>query len=342
VRLLSADEFLKSEESWNAMVENDPSSTIFSTWEWLSTFWKHFGDESRLAIFVLEKSNRLIAAAPLCYKTNDSPRQLQFIGTPRVDYADFVTTIGEKGTLKLLKHIRSQPPWESLQLEQVPQESRTPHLCSECFQRRFSVRVMDLVVCPYITLPREWAEYKKIHRRVARNARYYERKLRAEYSLDTKLHRKIELNDPLMDCLIQLHQRRQAELGHGGVFSTHEMQAFHKELAHLLSNKNRAILHILYADSVPISAYYAFIYRRWCGLYIKGINPDFSRFSPGYLHTSLLIKEIIDAKSSEVLDFTRGDEPYKFYFASERTVNRLITVQNVNASAQAANSSQPL
>ena len=325
VRQIASDEFLQLEEPWNKMVEQDQSSTVFSTWEWLATYWKYFGGQLRLKVLVLENQGKLVAAAPLCVKTDDGTRRLQFIGTPYLDYSDFVSTIGEHGTRRLLEHIAREDSWDLIELDQLPQGSPTPDLLSATFDSAaFSASRWVCEVCPYITLPSDWSAYREKHVTVARKASYYLRKLRK--AVDLQVYRKVGLRDPLMDVVFRLHQNRQKDLGHGGLFAVPRMQDFHRELAHKLSLKDRLLLSTLVADGVPISAIYGFTYREWYGAYISGIERSLSKFSPGLVHLALLIKELIESKLVREFDLMRGAEPYKFFLAHEKKTNGAVSI----------------
>jgi hypothetical protein len=55
---MELNEFQSLEDRWNITLKDSPSKTIFSTWEWLSTWWKHFGEGKKLVILLIENKNR--------------------------------------------------------------------------------------------------------------------------------------------------------------------------------------------------------------------------------------------------------------------------------------------
>ena len=335
VRQIATDEFAHIEQPWNEMVERDPLSTVFSTWEWLATYWKYFGEQSQLAVAVLEDSGRFVAAAPLCLTQRDGIRRLNFVGTPYLDYSDFISTVGDAGTKRLLENLAGRRDWDCVELDQIPQGSLTPSLCSNMFASTgMSVKTWDCEVCPYITLPPHWSDYGKLHPTAARKSLYYSRKLRRKYPLELRNYRKVTAHDPLMDVLFRLHQERWGKVGEEGLFRNRRMQDFHRELASRLGMKNQLLLSILEADGAPISAVYGFIHRQWFGAYISGMDPEFANeisFSPGILHLGLLIREFIESKLIKEFDLMRGNEPYKYIFAHEKKINRATSIHRNSA-----------
>ena len=51
---------------WNGLLCRSPASSVFLTWEWIATWWEHFGREGDLLILaVRDESGRLVGLAPL-------------------------------------------------------------------------------------------------------------------------------------------------------------------------------------------------------------------------------------------------------------------------------------
>ena len=72
------------------------TTNIFLTWEWLSTWWKHFGNERIFRLITVRDDEKLIAAAPLMsskYKLAGLKlTKMEFVGTPAADYQTFLLT----------------------------------------------------------------------------------------------------------------------------------------------------------------------------------------------------------------------------------------------------------
>jgi len=63
------NEFENLRNVWNSILQRSFDNNIFSTWEWLWCWWKHFG-----------KSRRHFGEL----------RRVEFIGSPHADYNNFI------------------------------------------------------------------------------------------------------------------------------------------------------------------------------------------------------------------------------------------------------------
>ncbi len=60
VRLRALDEIAGLPEAWNALTGGVP----FRTWEWNSTWWRHFSDEGQLYVLYVRDGGEVVAVAP--------------------------------------------------------------------------------------------------------------------------------------------------------------------------------------------------------------------------------------------------------------------------------------
>lgn len=80
---------------WNALLQQSGSNTIFATFEWLYTWWEHFGQDKKLFILLAQEGEDVIGIAPLMIEEKKILRYvpikvISFIGTGISDYADFI------------------------------------------------------------------------------------------------------------------------------------------------------------------------------------------------------------------------------------------------------------
>src|SRR5258706_16474546 len=55
-------------DEWTRLLERSASDCIFLTWEWLHTWWEHFGTSRGLALIAVRQGDDLIGLAPLWFK----------------------------------------------------------------------------------------------------------------------------------------------------------------------------------------------------------------------------------------------------------------------------------
>ena len=89
-KLQNQEEFLQLRESWDHLLQKCEHKTPFSTFEWLWTWWKHFGQNKELYVLTVEDEGELLAIAPLMRSRRGPFRMLEFLGTGRSDYLNFI------------------------------------------------------------------------------------------------------------------------------------------------------------------------------------------------------------------------------------------------------------
>src|SRR5208337_586075 len=98
-------DFLALEKTWQDMLHRCHNSAIFSTWEWLTAWWKHFGNDKRLVLLLAEENDKIVGIAPLMYSIHKMfglrMGKIEFIGTPDSDYADFILAEKSEECIKL-------------------------------------------------------------------------------------------------------------------------------------------------------------------------------------------------------------------------------------------------
>jgi CelD/BcsL family acetyltransferase involved in cellulose biosynthesis len=62
------DEFAGYRMLWNSWQANTPRATFFHTWDWLETYWRHFGAAERLRVLVVHSDGSPLGILPLCVR----------------------------------------------------------------------------------------------------------------------------------------------------------------------------------------------------------------------------------------------------------------------------------
>src|SRR4030067_21342 len=88
----NTQDFLKLQEGWNNILIKSYANFPFLTFEWLYNWWKHFGKDERLFILTANEDNNESpqAIAPFMLVKSAGFRIIQFIGTGRSDYLNFI------------------------------------------------------------------------------------------------------------------------------------------------------------------------------------------------------------------------------------------------------------
>ena len=70
VKVATLKEFQESREIWNDFILKMNIPSIFCTWEWIYTWWEHFGKNYELLILFIYHGDRIKGIFPLAIDQN--------------------------------------------------------------------------------------------------------------------------------------------------------------------------------------------------------------------------------------------------------------------------------
>jgi len=335
LKIRELDNFEEMKDSWDILLEKSRVNTnIFLTWEWLSTWWKHFGKGRKLLILLVEDEQKVLAVAPLMlseYKLLliGKTQEVEFIGAPDSDYHDFIVIDKEAECLKLiLAYLRSNiPHWNWIELKEVKETTGT----MDAFQYLapkllggLKIEERTCSICPYITLPNSFESLmNSLKTNIRHDLNRKMRKINRKYDVKLKKYGEAGFTvDAGMRTFVLLHQKKWTSEGFPGAFGEGKrgFLNFHLDIAQSFAAKGWLGLYLLMANNEPIAAEYTFKYNRRMHCYLKGFDPAYSEYSVGNLLTMFLLRECIIEGFNEY-DMMRGDHAYKFRWTDKYVRN---------------------
>ena len=319
-----ADRLLELRAEWNELLRDSHSDSVFLTWEWLSTWWRHLSRGRRLFVVVARDRGRAIALAPLVVR---SPALLsalpfptiQFMGTGSVgsDRLDVILRRGHEaaGIAALAGPMAGAA--RALELGQVRDgASGAVALGAFLCHLGWSVAEEPTDISRYIDLsgigwdaylaglgPAHRADFRRKLRRLGRDFRLSFRTVATEERRLQALHR-----------LIALHRARWCGRGPSFAFHTPGHVRFHEEITRLACERGWLRFHTLWLDGAPAAALYGFKYGSTFSFYQSGFDPAFAPYSAGLVTMGLSIRSAIEERALEY-DMLQGDETYKSRWA---------------------------
>jgi CelD/BcsL family acetyltransferase involved in cellulose biosynthesis len=300
------------ENVWDKLLEGCDNS-IFSTWEWLSTWWKHFGHDKKLVLLLAEENYEIVGIAPLMYSIHEilglRQARVEFIGKPDTDYNDFILAKNIEECLGLfVKYLNGIPEkWGCINLTDIPPESKALPILSN-----MTKDLKPVHKCPYTSLPKSFDSYltslpRKHRKELNRNIRVIGRE---GFTISF-----VDYSDPQsirdgMNVFYELHQKRWESRGFPGVFEDQRSRDFNLEIARIFSQNGWLGLYCLKLSDKPVAALYGFKYLSKYYAYLSGFDPKYSRYGVGGLLFMFSIKKCIEQGLNE-FDFMRGAEEYK-------------------------------
>lgn len=294
-------------EEWTALARSGGS--IFSTWEWASIWWRHFGDGHSLRLAVQRgPDGRAVAVLPLYLWSRGPVRVVRFLGHGPAD---------ELGPVCRPEHSAEAAQWLERALAgtgngwQLFLGERLP--ADIGWSGLLGAKVLRTEGNPVVRSPDDgWEGYLRSRSKNFREqVRDRERRLSRRHELSYRL-----ADDPArlqedLDTLFALHRSRWG----GDRTSFSKQHAFHREFATCSLQRGWLRLWLLELDGRPVAAWYGFRFQDVESYYQTGRDPAWDEWSVGFV---LLAHTVREALRDGVVEYRmlRGGESYKYRFAT--------------------------
>jgi CelD/BcsL family acetyltransferase involved in cellulose biosynthesis len=298
-----ADELDSLCDVWAELAER--SGSVFATWEWQSLWWEHFGRDRELLLTAARDSDGRIEAILPFYVWRARP--LRIVRVLGHGPGDELAPIGERGASEeALGRWAAGERFDLLVCQQLPGPgSWIEHLPGGQVVARTGSPVLDFA-------GQTWEELlagksKNFREQVRRRERSLERAGELRYRLVTGEEGLVEA----LDTLFRLHRLR---WGDGTTFARTE--SFQREFAAAAAARGWLRLWLLELDGAPAAAWLGFRFAEAECYYQAGRDPALEERSVGFVLLAHTIRTAAADGASEYR-FLRGDEPYKYRFATD-------------------------
>lgn len=336
VEINDVDLFFELDDEWNRVLERSSDNHVMLTWEFMSTYVKHFGNERTLKVLCIKEGNRIIAIAPLRLSRYNLAGSFNYnviepLTYKHSDYTGLIIAEKEPKCLKLfLNYLVKQGGWDFIYLYDVPGTSMIPDLLPQISGSIPKFEVKEGAICPYLRIPySQDALVTELDAKFRKNLRRSIKKLQNDYGkVELRRYDQLGSVENAMNIFFELHQKRWELKKKPGVFSTQKVRDFYLEIAKVFANKGWLALYFLMVNEEPVATQLCFEYKQKMLYGLGGFDPEFSKYSVGHIITAKMIEKCIEKKIREY-DFMKGDEPYKFDWTKEYRRNVYIKFVNV-------------
>jgi CelD/BcsL family acetyltransferase involved in cellulose biosynthesis len=309
------DEALELQEQWNEVLDRSRDKNIFLTWEWLSTWWRHYGKKRRLVILLAHEGERIAAIAPLMHSVYRLSglrlRKIEFFAE-HIDYRNFILAEKKAECLRLfLRHLNTLD-WDSLEFRDIPESAESLTLLRKIYGNEHTLNELVSSKCPHLPLPASWNVLAKhLSGNMRRNLRRRMKRLKENCTVAFTRQDEIDSLRQDMKTFFSLHQKRWASKGLRGSFGRDpKFREFLLDVARCFAEKKWLNLSFLTANDEPISAALCFEYNKVLYYYHPGFDPEYAKYGVGNLLIMCLMQDAIQRDLNE-FDFLKGDEAYK-------------------------------
>ena len=319
------------QEEWNPLLKSSSADTLFLTWEWISTWWQVYGQLDVLHVLTARlPDGRLVGIAPL-RRVKRGVRavwrydSIEFIGhggdvTP--EYLDIIAAPGHEATVvdAFAHKLCADDTIDAIDLRPSSAASATiARLEARLRSNGGQVTRLPDSVCPVLSLPdTPEAFLAGRSRNYRKKMGEYERACRRDLQATVRTSRTQEEVSRDMDVLVDLHHRRWD--GSSRSFQSPEYIEFHRCLGRTLFGRGWIRLFSLESGSSTIASLYCFSYGGRYYYYQAGRDPFYTKHRVGLVLMHKVIQEAIK-EGATLFDFLRGEEPYKFHWATHTVAN---------------------
>ncbi len=305
------EEFRKISGEWDEAVVNSGSCDVFLLSDFIITWWRYFGQDNRLRIFVISSDGKITAGIPLY--TRRAPgvynfaRTLNYAGGPAASYTEPLYTSAETLFLPILiEGLKERRDWDALYLPDVRHESR---LISEA-QKYTANGILDLRLVQdhmnwAIDLSGGTEKYlAALSGKMKRDLRSKRQRLEKECG-PVALRPIVDEEDVkrYFDLYIQFSCRAFAERERRSTLGDSKYSSFLKEFLIIMSRNKRLDGHLLMAGDKIMALSFGYRFGKGFNWALTGFNYEYKYYRPGYLLIEELVKEIS----------RRGDSYYNWY-----------------------------
>lgn len=295
-------------DEWAAVA--GPAGNIFATWEWISTWWRHFGDDRELRVALARATDgRPAAIIPLYVSSRRPLTLLRFLGHGPGDWQGPIHAPADAllAASAMEQMLSQMDDWDLLLAEHVRPQQR--------WASRVGATVARRAAFPILTFRgRSWEELLAQRSRNFRDqVRRRERRLARAHELRYRLSDEQHLDQDVR-LLFSLHAARWQREASGALAG--RRQDFHLDFSRLALDRGWLRLWVMELDQRPVAIWYGFRYAGVEWYSQAGRDPDFAAGSVGFVLLAHTIRAAMQDGASAYW-FLRGGEAYKARFAEE-------------------------
>lgn len=298
---------------WSRLARSMAEPSVFTSPEWIGTWWSLFGAGRRLHLAGARRDGRLVGLAPMC--TRHGPggvRVREFLGSEEADLGALLLAPGEEALAPALAGaVRDRRGWDLLDLWCVADGSPT----AGAFRATLGAggtghELATLTINPVLDLrPDDWdaGASRSMLKDLARQRRVLGRQDKLEVVFPAG---EAEVEAALAD-LRAFHAVRWGQQGEISRLQLPDYWAWVRAITLTASAAGWLYFPRLVLGDRLLATGLFFLYGRRCFYWMGAHDAEFARQSPNGLLILAMIEHLRVTGVADLLDFGRGDEWYK-------------------------------
>jgi CelD/BcsL family acetyltransferase involved in cellulose biosynthesis len=296
-----------AEPDWRRLAQESPNP--FTSWEWASTWWRHFGAGNELrAQRCIDDAGRTAGILPLHLSSGRGLRVLRFIGHRAADeLAPLSAPVDRPAVARALRDwLARERGWDLCLAERLPEPDGWPE--------RLGGHLVRSEPSPEFQIAtHSWDDYLATRsRNLRQQVRKFERRLLRDHGLTYRLADDPDRLDDDLTALIRLHDARWASVT---TAFPPDMQAFQRDFARAALAAGWLRLWFAEVEGQPAAALYILRLGGADWVYQQGRDPGWDRASLGFVLIVHTLRDAVEAGMSRYR-FLLGGEDYKRRFTT--------------------------
>lgn len=327
--------------AWNALLAETPRASFFHTYDWLETYWRHYGYEEgvKFRVLVVRAADSTIGIVPLVER--DEPRQfgtLRVLGYPLDNWGCWYGPIGanQAATLTLaMRHLASTTQdWDQIDLRWIDHAgSDRRRTCRALKAAGFLTEAEPDITSSVLEFNGDWQHYlSSLDSKTRHEIRRKRRRLSEMGDVEFIRYRPLPAcqggGDPhweLYDqCETIAKHSWQAESTDGNTLCDHAHRSFFRDTHAAAARLGMLDLNLLRVNGKPVAFNYNYHYEDCVFGLRMGFNKDLPMPGVGAVLLAMTIEDGFDRGDAR-LEMGVGNQDYKQrYGVKTETGYRLI------------------
>ncbi len=311
---------------WNSLLPRTPRASFFHTFDWFVTFWKHFGNERRMRVLVIQAAGSPIGIVPFCVQNEQYHiGRVRVLTFPLSDWGMWYGPIGPNQSACMfmaMKHLRNtRRDWDIIDLRWTPPvhdagqtTGRAMHAAGwqpqqSVYQQTSVIRLGESDWETYFaTRPKKWRhETRRQQRALERSGNVEFIRHRPDSASCGDGEPRWDLYD---DCLAVSRNSWQAQSNTGNTLCHEHVSSFIRDCHQVAARMGMLDLTLLKVNGQPVAYQYNYIYDGNIVGLRMGYDAEFSRNGVGNVLLNHSIEDSFERRD-EVIDLGIGDFPFK-------------------------------
>lgn len=310
-------ELQRFRDDWDRLLEQTSQASFFQTLDWLTCYWRHFGERQRLRVLLGFEDDRLVGVLPLSERRQGNRLgSVRALGYPLDNWGTRYGPIGPDPVNMLAAGLQwltsHEQTWDVVDLGWADESTRE-HSENALASVRLPVHTESADRVSLVDFTTTWETYWSTRTSKHRNNVRRAEKRMQQLGEVTVVHHCREV-EPRWDLYDQCETIASLSWQGGsttGNTLTHEgVRAFLRDVHQEASTRRAAAMHVVFVDDEPVAFAYNYQFAGTVYALRFGYAPHLAAASPG---TFLLSEVVRDAfkQNCQWLDLGEGDAAYK-------------------------------